>query len=112
MAKGDVNVNLVYLKAVEGPMKDEHFVVKCDQSFLIGRSKGANVCILEDSYVSRSHAKIFLHNGEMVIEDMASKNGTYLNNQLLKERKELKIGDEIRIGKSLLKVVMKPINRF
>jgi pSer/pThr/pTyr-binding forkhead associated (FHA) protein len=108
----DDNVNLIYLKAIEGPMKDEHFVIKCDQSFLIGRSKNANLCMSEDSYVSRSHAKILLHNGEMFIEDLASKNGTYLNNQLLKGKKDMKIGDEIKIGKSLLKVLMRPINRF
>lgn len=106
------NVNLVYLKAIDGPMKDEHFVIKCDQCFLIGRSKDANLCVSEDSFVSRSHAKILFHNGAMVIEDMASKNGTYLNNQLLKGKEYLKIGDEIRIGKTLLKVVMKPLNRI
>ncbi len=105
MAKGDVNVSLISLQAIDGPMKNEYFIIKSDQSFIIGRSKKANVCIPQDPYVSRIHAKVLLHNGKMIIEDTGSKNGTYLNDQLLNGKKDLKIGDEIKIGSSLLRVI-------
>lgn len=62
---------------------------------LIGR-KNANL-ILNDETVSRQHARIYFENGNYIIEDMGSTNGTFLNGNKI-SRSELKINDKIRIG--------------
>lgn len=79
-------------------------IVPVRRGISIGR-KNDNNLILNDSYVSGHHAKIYLKNGEYYLEDMASTNGTLLNNLALKGKTTLRIGDEIKIGSSLFRVI-------
>ena len=65
--------------------------------FQIGRSK-TNDIVMEDPTVSRSHAKISFENDKYWIEDLGSKNKTYLNNKELKNKTELKDGDIVSIS--------------
>jgi hypothetical protein len=53
-----------------------------------------------DSTVSRTHAKIICHDGEIFIEDLNSKSGTYVNGQKIEpgKRAKLKNGYQVRIG--------------
>lgn len=66
---------------------------------LIGRNEG-NSIRLNDSGVSRSHAIITSTNNKYYIEDLNSKNGTFVNGKLLKEKYELRPGDSVRMGNS------------
>jgi len=67
---------------------------------VLGRSFQASVP-LEDDRVSREHAEIILDKGRFYVSDKESTNGTYLNNEVLKGRKELSPGDTIRVGSSV-----------
>lgn len=51
--------------------------------------------------VSRHHARILLSNGEATLEDLGSKNGTYVKHQRVTSTR-LADGDEIRLGKAIL----------
>lgn len=71
--------------------------------YSIGRNHG-NSLQLDDGVVSGEHALLTLTPStylpemlEVRIKDLASTNGTYVNNALVKE-KEVKHGDSIRIG--------------
>ena len=55
---------------------------------------------LDDPFASTSHARIQRHGGTMVIEDLGSTNGTYLNEEALQGPRPLHPGDRIRIGDS------------
>ena len=66
--------------------------------FLIGR-QGDNHLVLRDNRVSRSHARIFLDNGAYFIEDLASRQGVYVNGQRVKHHK-LSGSDRIDFGLS------------
>src|SRR5262249_27395520 len=50
-----------------------------------------------DFAISREHACILRHQGTFFIEDMGSRNGTYVNNQPVTERRPLSDRDRIRI---------------
>ena len=63
----------------------------------IGREPSSTVCISDPS-VSRGHARITVENGEAMLEDLASKNGTQVMGQIIKEPTVLKDGDEIEFG--------------
>lgn len=56
--------------------------------------------------VSRRHARISYKEGEVVIEDLGSVNGTFVNNKRLTPYlpHPLKSGDELQLGKSLIKI--------
>ncbi len=64
---------------------------------LIGRSALCHVTI-EDPMVSRQHSRIVIHDGEAVLEDLGSRNGTLVNGHLINGSHELRDGDRIRVG--------------
>jgi hypothetical protein len=55
---------------------------------------------LDDPFASSQHARIQRQGGAMVIEDLGSTNGTYLNEEALQGPRPLHPGDRIRIGDS------------
>jgi pSer/pThr/pTyr-binding forkhead associated (FHA) protein len=66
----------------------------------IGREEG-NVLRLNDERVSRFHAKVQFDNGEVIITDLESTNGTRVNGNVVQIRR-LRPGDRIGVGRSLL----------
>jgi len=66
----------------------------------IGREEG-NVLRLNDERVSRFHAKVQFDNGEIILTDLESTNGTRVNGNVIQIRR-LRPGDRVGIGRSLL----------
>lgn len=66
----------------------------------IGREEG-NVLRLNDERVSRYHAKIQSDNGEIILTDLESTNGTRVNGNVVQIRR-LRPGDRVGVGRSLL----------
>jgi DNA-binding winged helix-turn-helix (wHTH) protein len=64
---------------------------------LIGREEAAAAWIASAS-VSRRHARILISGSGAILEDLGSKNGTFLRGQRLKSPATLADGDEIRVG--------------
>jgi two-component system cell cycle response regulator len=71
-------------------------------TFQIGRSSKNDLPIDQES-VSRHHARIIPVTRAFFVEDMGSTNGTFVNDELVAERRPLKDGDQIKIGRSILK---------
>ena len=67
----------------------------------IGRDGSRCQVVLDDSTVSSEHAAIVFEQGRFVLYDLASTNGTYLNDQRI-QRQMLYDGDEIRLGNRVL----------
>jgi pSer/pThr/pTyr-binding forkhead associated (FHA) protein len=66
----------------------------------IGREEG-NVLRLNDERISRFHAKVQMDNGEVIITDLDSTNGTRVNNNVVQIRR-LHAGDRVHVGRSIL----------
>jgi hypothetical protein len=66
---------------------------------IMGRGDQAEIR-LEDPFASSRHAKLTPQGGIVVIEDLGSTNGTYLNEELLSGPQPLHQGDRVRIGDS------------
>src|SRR6202047_407125 len=66
----------------------------------IGREEG-NLLRLNDERVSRFHARVQFDNGEMILTDLESTNGTRVNGTVVQIRR-LRPGDRVGIGRSLL----------
>jgi hypothetical protein len=66
---------------------------------LLGRGEQADI-VLEDSFASSQHARLVPHGDVIVLEDLGSTNGTYLNDEPLRGPQPLHPGDRIRIGDS------------
>jgi DNA-binding winged helix-turn-helix (wHTH) protein len=64
---------------------------------VLGRDLDAAVC-LDSSTVSRHHARVHVDGAHALLEDLGSKNGTRLNDERVRDARELHDGDVIRLG--------------
>ncbi len=87
------------LEVVAGPLEGRTFPLAEDE-VSIGREPCNQISLL-DSLVSRRHCVIRRKGEEFQLEDLDSRNNTFVNNVPVKERL-LVDGDQIRIGKSIL----------
>ena len=74
-----------------------------DQQITIGRADDATL-VLSDDYASSRHARLFPQNGQWVVEDLGSTNGTYLDRQKVTQPTPVPAGVPIRIGKTVLEL--------
>src|SRR5216684_2795915 len=65
-------------------------------SIMVGRDRTCSI-VLSHPAVSRRHARITLNGQQIVLEDLKSANGTYVNNTRV-DRAKLKVGDVVRFG--------------
>jgi diguanylate cyclase (GGDEF)-like protein len=70
-------------------------------SFEVGRSS-KNDLFLDEESISRHHARITFDGKEHWVSDLASTNGTFVNDVAIREQR-LCDGDQVRIGRSILK---------
>jgi pSer/pThr/pTyr-binding forkhead associated (FHA) protein len=68
----------------------------------IGRAAGCTVSIPDDTFLSQLHARVFRENGEAYVEDLGSTNGSFLNGNKLSLALQLRRGDRIQIGNTVL----------
>jgi hypothetical protein len=66
---------------------------------VLGRGDQAEIR-LEDPFASSKHARLLRQGGIVVLEDLGSTNGTYLNEELVSGPQPLHRGDRVRIGDS------------
>jgi hypothetical protein len=108
------------LQVVRGGRKGQEFPLE-DGNNLVGRwdpETGAfpEVDLDQDdpeAKISRKHALIRFEGGKITVEDIGSLNGTYVNRQprlMPGNPVELKMGDEIIIGKTFLKLIVEPVS--
>ena len=74
-----------------------------DQQITIGRANDATL-VLADDYASSRHARLFPQDGQWIVEDLGSTNGTYLDRQKVTEPTPVPVGVPIRIGKTVLEL--------
>ncbi len=79
------------------------------QEVSIGRGDDCTICVSTDQ-VSRKHATVQHILGRYYLVDMRSTNGTFINEQKV-ERAKLMDGDQIRVGKTVLKYTESPVEQ-
>ena len=84
----------------EGPLAGQR--VEVDAELVIGRVDAG--LTIEDEEISRRHAVIRPGDGEIEIEDLGSRNGTYVNGVRIEAVTRLAGGDSVKLGASVLQV--------
>ena len=89
-------VNLMaVLEVVKGLTPGRKFLVE-GQHAVLGRHPDCDV-VLDVAAVSRHHAKIIHETGRYFLEDLGSRNGTFINGQMIHGRAALQEGDQVGI---------------
>ncbi len=83
----------------------ERLILEADKVYVIGRDQGADVCLPEKK-VSRKHALLVWsgQNDSIVLEDLGSLNGTFVNSEAVTGKIALANGDRIQVGSFLLQL--------
>ncbi len=87
------------LVVARAPGHDPGMIYDLDGDLVLGRGEHAEIR-LEDPFASSRHARMYEQGNIVVIEDLDSTNGTYLNEELLQTPRPLHPGDRVRIGDS------------
>lgn len=94
--------SLHHLAVIEPPERvGETFALAPEMT--LGRSPGCTI-VVDDTYVSQLHARVFAAGDEYRVEDMGSTNGTLHNGASLTAPKPLRRGDHIQVGNTLLEL--------
>lgn len=101
----------VRLEVIGGPETGRVFVLDGADTFLIGRSPKAHLVLdpLADRYISRAHALIDVRPPSCHATDLDSTNGTYVNEGRIR-RLELRDGDELRLGRTRIRVRLEQVS--
>lgn len=91
----------VNLKVTAGPYNGRIFSFTQHDTFLIGRSPDAHLCLPNDRFFSRNHCLLEMNPPHSYLRDLGSTNGTFLNGHRVQDA-FLKNGDRIQCGETIL----------
>jgi hypothetical protein len=97
-AAGGRSRDKAYLVALSGESIGQLYPIDAGES-IIGRGTQATVKLSDDG-ISRKHARLLRRGGEVILEDLQSANGTYVNDDQVTGVRLLHDGDKIRLGAS------------
>jgi eukaryotic-like serine/threonine-protein kinase len=93
----------ITLVVTEGPHRGRTFTFDRHDTFLVGRAAEAHFSLPDDPYFSRVHFLVEVNPPLCRLTDLGSRNGTSVNGRAVRAT-ELKHGDEIRGGQTVLRV--------
>lgn len=91
------------LLVTAGPLAGSRMNLDNQRDITIGRAD-SSAFVLNDDFASAQHARLISRDGEWYLEDLDSRNGTFLNGQRVEQPEKLAAGMEIRIGRTTLRL--------
>ena len=91
------------LRFIAGRFKGGEFPLKPNREIVIGRGSEFDM-VLDEDMVSRRHAKIATFHGQIVLQDLKSTNGTFVNGERTSVAR-LKVGDKVLVGTSVMELI-------
>ena len=76
--------------------------IPLDGDVTFGREPGCTITIDDDAYISQLHLRIYDYEGQPMVEDLGSTNGTFHNGSKLVGSKLLHPGDRIQLGTTVI----------
>ena len=70
---------------------------------VIGRSPSSDI-VIDEPYVSASHARFTIQGPALVLEDLGSTNGTMVNGHIIEQPVTLRDTDEVQVGDVIMRV--------
>jgi pSer/pThr/pTyr-binding forkhead associated (FHA) protein len=74
-----------------------------DDELTVGRAAGCSI-VLDEQYVSQVHARAFVRDGSLFVEDLGSTNGTWVNGSRAVGQMPARIGDRVQVGNVVMEV--------
>ncbi len=90
------------LFAMKGPYSGQPFDLGADP-VSVGREPGNTICLENDTSISRRHAQLQRQDRALLVEDLGSTNGTFVNGQKVSGQVTAQPGDTVQFGESMFK---------
>jgi pSer/pThr/pTyr-binding forkhead associated (FHA) protein len=81
--------------------RGETFTVQ--DELAVGRGGGCGI-VLDDTFVSQVHARLFRRDGDVYVEDLGSRNGTLVNGRPVGTAQRVRRGDKVQFGRTVAEV--------
>src|SRR3989338_7153536 len=94
-------ISMYKLKILQGLEEPKEFILD-EGTHILGRGTECNI-VIHSSVVYKKHAIITVNHHKVMIEDLESKNGTFVNG-IMVQKKELKLGDRISFQNIVLEL--------
>ncbi|HET9590122.1 MAG TPA: FHA domain-containing protein [Anaerolineales bacterium] len=103
--KPDITIEV---RAGQKKVSQSHF---SQTEILIGRDTNCDLSVMDEA-LSAQHARITFHHGQWWLEDLNSRNGTFLNREKLIVPAVVITGDEFKCGNTIFKIRIESDDRF
>ena len=97
-AVGETEANVILIAHPENRMLGTRFRLRPGSVIEIGRSPSSEISLPEVLSISRAHARLEHQGSHVVLEDLGSTNGTYVNDRLIQKTQQLRSGDRFQVG--------------
>ncbi|GAB3943082.1 FHA domain-containing protein FhaB/FipA [Corynebacterium tapiri] len=91
------------LTVVDGPLTGSHMDVSQLEEVIVGRSQACDF-ELGDDYASSRHARFFRRGGDWFIEDLESRNGTYVGGYRIDQPERVQVGTDVKMGSTIVRL--------
>jgi diguanylate cyclase (GGDEF)-like protein len=95
--------NLIVIAHPNQAMLGRRYRITADTPLEVGRSSETTLSFPDVPSISRRHARLTFSDGEVWLEDLGSRNGTFLNDEPLRESRQLASGDRFQVGTCVFK---------
>jgi diguanylate cyclase (GGDEF)-like protein len=95
---GEIEANVILIAHPENRTLGTRFRLRPGSVIEIGRSPTAEISFPEVLSISRTHARLEHQGSNVVIEDLGSTNGTYVNDRVIQKSQQLRSGDRFQVG--------------
>jgi pSer/pThr/pTyr-binding forkhead associated (FHA) protein len=73
-------------------------LVPIDTEITVGRGGGCALVLADDQYASTVHARVFRRGNDLFVDDLESRNGTFVNGKRISATTKLRRGDQLQFG--------------
>ncbi|MBL8950020.1 MAG: GGDEF domain-containing protein [Myxococcaceae bacterium] len=74
------------------------------ETTVVGRSSKADIQVDQEA-ISRNHARFVISGAKVLVKDLGSTNGTYVNDEMIGSEMQLRNGDLVKIGRTIFKFI-------
>jgi len=92
------------LRIIE-PAEQEGEVYPLGEELTVGRGGGCGIVLPDDHFVSTVHARLFRRGDDVFVEDLGSRNGTFVNGETVAAPTRLRRGDRVQFGQTVGELV-------
>ena len=71
------------------------------EELTVGRGGGCGIVLGDDTFVSQVHARMYRRDGDVYVEDLGSRNGTFVNGEPIGSATRLRRGDQVQFGSTV-----------